>query len=261
MIRLENMRAGYGAGPDILQGIDLSAAAGEIVTILGPNGCGKSTLLKCIAGFVLPRAGLIEIDGNDVRTLLVHERVRLHRMGFVPQTDNVFASMTVADNIWLGGRRLSAGRRAERYAELMTQYPSLASKQERKASALSGGERQILSLARALISDPKVLLLDEPSAGLSPLMMHDVFTAISEIRNRTGMCIVMVEQNAFEALGIADRAYVLSLGKVAIEGRAVDLLADPAMRHLYLGGEPPAVEPTASVVAAGCHPLDAIRIR
>lgn len=239
MIRVDKVRAGYGDGPDILQGIDLHASGGEIVTILGPNGCGKSTLLKCIAGYVRPRGGRVEIDGGDVTGVPVHERIRHRGMGFVPQTDNVFATLTVADNIMLGARHLAASDRNARYAELMKEYPMLASKQERKASALSGGERQILSLARALISGPRVLLLDEPSAGLSPAMMHDVFAAIAAIRDRTGMCIVMVEQNAFEALGVADRAYVLSLGKVAIEGRAADLLADPAMRHLYLGGEPP----------------------
>lgn len=249
MIRVNNVRAGYGDGPDILQGIDLVAAGGEIVTILGPNGCGKSTLLKCIAGFVKPRGGGVEMEGRDVSAVPVHDKVRYHRMGFVPQTDNVFSTLSVADNILLGARHMQAAERTERYAALMAQYPSLASKQERKASALSGGERQILSLARALISNPKVLLLDEPSAGLSPLMMHEVFAAIAEIRDRTGMCIVMVEQNAFEALGVANRAYVLSLGKVAIEGRAADMLADPAMRHLYLGGEPPAAE-THSKLAA-----------
>jgi branched-chain amino acid transport system ATP-binding protein len=249
MICIKNVRAGYGDGPDILQGIDLSAAAGEIIAILGPNGCGKSTLLKCIAGFVPPRGGTIEIDGYDVGALPVHDRVRLHGMGLVPQTDNVFATLTVADNIGLGALGMPEKERNERHAELMKQYPSLASKQDRNASALSGGERQILSLARALISNPRVLLLDEPSAGLSPLMMHDVFTAIAGIRDRTGMCIVMVEQNAFEALGIADRAYVLSLGSVAIEGRAADLLADPAMRHLYLGGEPAGGQAPIRIVA------------
>jgi branched-chain amino acid transport system ATP-binding protein len=218
MIAVDKVRAGYGDGPDILQGIDLAASAGEIVTILGPNGCGKSTLLKCVAGYVRPRGGTVSIEGRDITAMPVHQRIRHQGMGFVPQTDNVFATLTVADNILLGARHLAAAERNARYAALMEEYPTLASKQERKASALSGGERQILS----------------------PAMMHDVFAAIAAIRDRTGMCIVMVEQNAFEALGVADRAYVLSLGKVAIEGRAADLLADPAMRHLYLGGEPPA---------------------
>ncbi|MEP9348265.1 ABC transporter ATP-binding protein [Xanthobacter sp. KR7-225] len=237
MIRVETVRAGYDEGPDILRGIDLAAAAGEIVTILGPNGCGKSTLLKCIAGFVRPRDGSVKLEGRDIGAIPVHAKIRHHHMGFVPQTDNVFSTLTVAENILLGARHLQSVERGVRFTRLMTQYPSLASKQDRKASALSGGERQILSLARALISHPKVLLLDEPSAGLSPLTTHEVFSAIAEIRDRTGMCIVMVEQNAFEALGVADRAYVLSLGRVALEGRASVLLADPEMRHLYLGGE------------------------
>lgn len=236
MIRLDEIRAGYGDGPDILHGIDLAAAEGEIVTILGPNGCGKSTLLKCIAGFVRPRGGRVMMESEDVSAVPVHERILNHSMGFVPQTDNVFPTLTVAENILLGARHLPAALRAERFAALMAQYPTLAARKERKASALSGGERQILSLARALIAAPKVLLLDEPSAGLSPAMMHEVFAAIADIRDRSGMCIVMVEQNAFEALGVADRAYVLALGKVAIEGEAQGLLNDPAMRHLYLGG-------------------------
>lgn len=236
MIEVRNVRAGYGDGADILNGLSLDAASGEIVTILGPNGCGKSTLLKCIAGFLAPRAGSIAIDGADVGALPVHRKVRDYGVGFVPQTDNVFATLSVAENVRLGARHLPRAERESRFDMLMRQYPTLAAKQNRKASALSGGERQILSLVRALIAGPKILLLDEPSAGLSPLMMHEVFDAIAAIRDETGMCIVMVEQNAFEALGIADRAYVLSLGTVAMQGRASGLLADPAMRELYLGG-------------------------
>ena len=240
MIRVENVKAGYGDGPDILHGISLNAGRQEIVTILGPNGCGKSTLLKSIAGFVRPRGGRVEIDGTDLTSVMANEKVRAHRMGFVPQTDNVFRSLTVAENIMLGARLLPAAKRQEALERQFDAYPTLASKAARKASALSGGERQLLSLARALVAEPTTLLLDEPSAGLSPAMVHEVFEAIAAIRDRTGMCILMVEQNAFEALGVADRAYVLALGQVALEGRAADLLADPAMRHLYLGGEPEA---------------------
>lgn len=238
MIDVSNVVAGYGDGPAILQGISLNAHGHEIVTILGPNGCGKSTLLKTVAGFVKPREGRVSIDGKDLTSVPANEKVRAHRMGFVPQSDNVFPSLTVAENIMLGARFLPAARRQDAFEAQMTAYPSLASKAGRKASALSGGERQLLSLARALVAEPTTLLLDEPSAGLSPAMVHEVFEAIAGIRDRTGMCILMVEQNAFEALGVADRAYVLALGQVALEGRAADLLADPAMRHLYLGGEP-----------------------
>ncbi|MFN8683162.1 ABC transporter ATP-binding protein [Paracoccus sp. P2] len=238
MIDVSNVVAGYGDGPAILHGISLNAKGREIVTILGPNGCGKSTLLKTVGGFVKPREGRVSIDGKDLTTVPANEKVRAHRMGFVPQSDNVFPSLTVAENIMLGARFLPAARRQDAFDAQMTAYPSLASKVGRKASALSGGERQLLSLARALVAEPTTLLLDEPSAGLSPAMVHEVFEAIAGIRDRTGMCILMVEQNAFEALGVADRAYVLALGQVALEGRAADLLADPAMRHLYLGGEP-----------------------
>lgn len=240
MIEVRDVTAGYGDGPNILHGIGLTARPREIVTILGPNGCGKSTLLKCIAGFVLPRGGTVMLGGADLTNVMANEKVRTHRMGFVPQTDNVFRTLTVAENILLGARFLPAAKRQEALERQLQAYPTLAGKAGRKASALSGGERQLLSLARALVAEPTVLLLDEPSAGLSPAMVHEVFEAIGAIRDRTGMCILMVEQNAFEALGVADRAYVLALGQVALEGRAADLLADPAMRHLYLGGEPEA---------------------
>lgn len=247
MIEVENVRAGYGDGPDILNGISLRADPARIVTILGPNGCGKSTLLKCVAGFVRPRAGAVRMSGETVTDLPTYEKVRNHRVGFVPQTDNVFATMSVAENILLGARFMAKADREQRFDALMEQYPSLGAKKNRRASALSGGERQLLSLARALISQPSILLLDEPSAGLSPRMMHEVFEAIGAIRKRDGICILMVEQNAFEALHISDTAYVLSLGTVAMEGRAADLLADPAMRALYLGGDASALPTTQQI--------------
>ncbi|MDS7594390.1 ABC transporter ATP-binding protein [Agrobacterium tumefaciens] len=237
MIEAKDIRAGYGDGADILTGISLTANPREIVTILGPNGCGKSTLLKTIAGYVRPRAGSITFKGQEVSNVPIHEKVRYHKVGYVPQTDNVFGTLTVVENIMLGARLLEKQEKEKRFDGLMQQYPALATKKNRKASALSGGERQILSLARALISGPEILLLDEPSAGLSPLMMHDVFDAIASIRDSEDMCILMVEQNAFEALGIADRAYVLSLGHVALTANASELLQDPAMRKLYLGAE------------------------
>ena len=235
MIEVSDLRAGYGDSADILNGISLTAERRELVTILGPNGCGKSTLLKTIAGCLKPRAGSVRMHGDEVSAVPVHEKIRHHRVGYVPQTDNVFGNLTVAENLKLGSRGLDRATAADRYDGLMERYPSLASKQQRKASALSGGERQLLSLARALIAAPEILLLDEPSAGLSPLMLREVFDAIVHIRDQ-GMCIVMVEQNAFEALGVADRAYVLSLGSVAIHAPARELLDDPAMRALYLGG-------------------------
>ncbi|WP_353475278.1 ABC transporter ATP-binding protein [Salipiger sp. H15] len=238
MIEVQDIRAGYGDGPDILGGISMQAHAREIVTILGPNGCGKSTLLKTVAGFVTPRAGTVRIDGQHAEAVPIHEKVRHHGVGYVPQTDNVFRTMTVTENLLMGARGLDRQTRDERLDALLTQYPTLANKRRRKASALSGGERQILSLARALMAGPRILLLDEPSAGLSPAMMHDVFEAIARIRDAQDMCILMVEQNAFEGLMVSDRAYVLNLGKVALTAKAQDLLGDPAMERLYLGGDP-----------------------
>ncbi len=237
VIRVRDLRAGYGDGPDILHSLDLHVSTGEIVTILGPNGCGKSTLLKTIGGFVPARGGTIEIEAADATRAPVHRRMREHRVGFVPQTDNVFTSLSVAENILLGCRLLERSRRRERLAEIMRTYPSLATKRDRRASALSGGERQLLSIARALVADPTVLLLDEPSAGLSPLMMEEVFDEIVRIRNQAGMTILMVEQNAAQALAISDRAYVLSFGRVAIEQKASELLLNPDLAGLYLGAQ------------------------
>ncbi|UWR31923.1 ABC transporter ATP-binding protein (plasmid) [Sulfitobacter sp. W002] len=238
MIAATDITAGYGNGADILHGISIEAHARELVTILGPNGCGKSTLLKTVAGFVKPRRGRIEFGGDDVGKVPIHEKVRSHAVGYVPQSDNVFGTLTVAENILMGARGLERETRERRFTRLMERYPALSSKLRRKASALSGGERQILSLARALMAGPRILLLDEPSAGLSPSMMHDVFDEIAQIRDEQDMCILMVEQNAYEALTVADRAYVLTVGKVAMSAKAVDLLNDPAMEKLYLGGDP-----------------------
>lgn len=235
MIAVEGLRAGYGDGPDILHGLALHVRAGEIVAILGPNGCGKSTLLRAIGGFVAPRAGSVRINGADATHVPVHRRVREHHLGIVPQTDNVFRTLSVAENILLGARFLAPSERRSRLAGLMESYPVLAGKRDRRASALSGGERQILSICRALVANPAVLLLDEPSAGLSPVMMDEVFDAILRIRDRTGMTILMVEQNAAQALAVSDRAYVLSLGRVAMEREAAAMLGDGELAGLYLG--------------------------
>ncbi|QQN37553.1 ABC transporter ATP-binding protein (plasmid) [Rahnella aceris] len=236
MITLENVVAGYTPGIDILHGISLHVEQAEIVTLLGPNGCGKSTLLKSIAGFVSPREGRVEIDGCETAKIPVHRKIRECSLGFVPQLDNVFNNLTVAENLQTGGQFLPPGQRKQRMAQLAENYPVLQKKWQSPASALSGGERQILALARALMPEPAVLLLDEPSAGLSPKMLTEVFSAIQTIRRQEKVTILMVEQNAMEALHISDRVYVLALGKVAMEGCAQDLLHDPRMRELYFGG-------------------------
>lgn len=236
MITLENVVAGYTPGIDILHGISLQVKQAEIVTLLGPNGCGKSTLLKSIAGFVSPREGRINIDGRETANIPVHRKIRECSLGFVPQLDNVFNNLTIAENLQTGGQFLLPVQRKQRMEQLAEQYPVLKKKWQAPASALSGGERQILALARALVPEPAVLLLDEPSAGLSPKMLTDVFGAIQMVRRQEKVTILMVEQNAMEALHISDRAYVLAQGKVAMEGNARDLLIDPRMRELYFGG-------------------------
>ncbi len=235
MLTVENLTAGYTPGINILNGVNLFVGRAEIVSLLGPNGCGKSTLLKCIAGYLLPRQGLINLEGDDVGHTPVYLKVRQCALGFVPQTDNVFGAMSVQENLLIGGHFLRPKACQARMEQLCDLYPILARKMHAAAAALSGGERQILALARALMSGPRTLLLDEPSAGLSPKMLEIVFDAIQQIRKHEEVAILMVEQNAVEALDISDRAYVLSLGQIALSGNARALLQDERMQELYLG--------------------------
>ena len=236
MIDIQNVVAGYTREIDILKGISLQVAPSEIVTLLGPNGCGKSTLLKTIAGYLLPRSGRITLRGEDVSHLPVHTKIRQCGVGFVPQTDNVFSNLSIKENLLLGGHYLPARDANQRIDELCKLYPVLARKLKAPAASMSGGERQVLALARALMPRPSLLLLDEPSAGLSPKVLHEVFQAIVHIRNQEKVTILMVEQNAMEALRMSDRAYVLSMGTVALTGQAAQMMVDPKVRELYLGG-------------------------
>jgi len=236
MIQIDDVIAGYTAEIDILRGIDLTVGRTEIVTLLGPNGCGKSTLLKTIAGFLLPRSGSVRLRGEDVSRMPVHRKIHHCRLGFVPQTDNVFSALSIRENLLVGGHDMNKTDCTRRVEELCTLYPVLRTKFDARAASLSGGERQILALARALMPEPEILLLDEPSAGLSPKMLHEVFDAIVQVRDRHGVTILMVEQNAMEALRVSDRATVLSMGTVALTGTAQELLHDQSMQELYLGG-------------------------
>ncbi|MBS0466950.1 MAG: ABC transporter ATP-binding protein [Proteobacteria bacterium] len=236
MIGIDNVVAGYTAEIDILRGMTLNVQSAEIVTLLGPNGCGKSTLLKTIAGFLLPRGGRVLLRGEDVSQIPVHRKIRHSGLGFVPQTENVFSALTIRENLQVGGHYMAKADCARRMEELYLLYPVLGRKFEARASSLSGGERQILALARALMPRPSILLLDEPSAGLSPKVLHEVFDAIVHVRDQERVTILMVEQNAMEALRISDRAYVLSMGAVALTGGAQELLQDEKVRELYLGG-------------------------
>lgn len=235
-LELKDIKAGYVPGVDILRGLSLNVELGEIVTVIGPNGSGKSTSLKVAAGYVIPHTGEVLIDGQSVGARSVDQRVRQNGIAIVPQSDNVFGALTVWENLDLGGTFMPAVERRRRMDELIAANPVLGRKLRAKAYSLSGGERQILAVARALMPSPKYLLLDEPSAGLSPMMLHEVFAAIVGIVRQTGIAVLLVEQNASEALAISDRAYVLVLGQVALSGKADHILADDQVRQLYLGG-------------------------
>jgi branched-chain amino acid transport system ATP-binding protein len=228
----ENMTGGYG-GVDILLGCSISVSDGEIVVIVGPNGAGKSTAMKALFGMVSLRAGKVSIDGEDITALSPQERVT-RGMAFVPQTHNIFPSLTVTENLEMGAflRRDDIRPTMEQVFEL---FPVLRDKCQQPAGELSGGQRQQLAVGRALMTRPKVLMLDEPTAGVSPIVMDELFDRIIEVA-RTGIAILMVEQNARQALEIADRGYVLVQGANRYTGSGQQLLAEPEVRRSFLGG-------------------------
>ncbi len=231
VLQAEGVVAGYGE-VEILHGVSLLLNEGEIVAVIGPNGAGKSTLLKTVFGLVSVRSGRVQLLGREV-TNLSPDRVVQSGMSYVPQVDNVFPSLTINENLEMGAyvRRDGLRERLERVYDL---FPDIADRRGERAGRLSGGERQMLALARALMLDPKVLLLDEPSASLSPIMVDSIFDKIGEI-NRGGTAIVLVEQNAKEALSFSSRAYVLAMGENRIEGESKALLDNEEVAKLYLG--------------------------
>lgn len=227
------MTAGYGKGPDILTNCTVAVDPGEIAVIVGPNGAGKSTAMKTVFGMLDMRGGTVHLDGEDITALSPQERVR-KGMGFVPQVANIFTSMTVEENLEMG-----AFIREDDFRGTMEQvydlFPILKEKRNQAAGELSGGQRQQVAVGRALMTQPKVLMLDEPTAGVSPIVMDELFDRIIEVA-RTGLPILMVEQNARQALEIADKGYVLVQGQNAHTGTGKDLLADPEVRQSFLGG-------------------------
>jgi branched-chain amino acid transport system ATP-binding protein/neutral amino acid transport system ATP-binding protein len=225
--------AGYGAADEILKGVDLRVEPGEIVGIIGPNGAGKSTLLKAIAGLLRPKAGAIALNNHDITGREPRDISRLG-LAYVPQEHNIFPSMSVRENLEMGGYVDPKGAKA-RIDGVLGRFPVLAKKRRHAARTLSGGERQMLAMAMALMVEPAVLLLDEPSAGLSPVAAEALFAAIIQI-NKEGVSIAMVEQNANEALAISHRAYILVDGKNSRTGPAAALAADPDIRRVFLGG-------------------------
>jgi branched-chain amino acid transport system ATP-binding protein len=232
LLKAESVVAGYLPGVDILRGVDLTLDDGELVGIIGPNGAGKSTLIKAIFGLVPVRDGFVTLRGRDISNLAAHTLVALG-VGYVPQRANVFPSLTVEDNLRMG-LYLDPKSWDDRLAAVVEIFPLLADRSDQRAGYLSGGERQMVAIGRALMMDPSVLLLDEPSAGLSPGNQDLVFERVRRIAD-SGVSIVMVEQNARRCLQIADRAYVLDQGRNAHTGPGRDLLHDPRVIDLYLG--------------------------
>jgi branched-chain amino acid transport system ATP-binding protein len=231
ILECNGIAAGYVKGLNILQGVDLVVNEGEIVSIIGPNGAGKSTLLKAIMSLIKVSAGRFYLNGTEKTGLSTHKIV-LEGLGYVPQVANVFPSLTIEENLEIGSWSIKDKRDALK--KIYSDFPMLSDRKKDKAGNLSGGQRQILALARALITSPNLLLLDEPSAGLSPVAINDVFTSIKEI-NESGVSILLVEQNAKRALGFSDRGYVLDQGRNAYQGSGEELLNDPRVIDLYLG--------------------------
>ncbi len=224
--------AGYLPGVDILGGCNLVVHPGELVGIIGPNGAGKSTLLKALFGLVTVRSGSVTLQGEDITNHRADSLVR-RGVGFVPQNNNVFPSLSIEENLQMG--LFQAPRRFdERFAFIVDLFPTLGERRKQRAGSLSGGERQMVAMARALMMDPSVLLLDEPSAGLSPVRQDETFIRTRKI-NKAGVSIVIVEQNARRCLQICDRAYVLDQGRNAYSGPGRELMNDPKVIELYLG--------------------------
>ncbi|CAN5452762.1 ABC transporter ATP-binding protein [soil metagenome] len=232
LLTAEGLVAGYLPGVDILNGATLELHRGELVGIIGPNGAGKSTLIKALFGLVPIRSGKVLLDGEDITSKPAHELVA-RGVGYVPQTKNVFPSLTVEENLRMG-MYVAPSRFAERFEAVVSLFPLLADRRRQRAGLLSGGQRQMVAMGRALMTDPSVLLLDEPSAGLSPINQDEVFARIDEVK-RAGVSVVMVEQNARKCLLIADTAFVLDQGRNAYSGTGQSLLDDPTVIQLYLG--------------------------
>jgi branched-chain amino acid transport system ATP-binding protein len=232
VVDVDNIVAGYLPGVNILNGCSLQAREGELIGIIGPNGAGKSTLLKAIFGQVNVRSGVITLEGEEITGLRANKLVS-RGVGFVPQNNNVFPSLSIEENLQMGIYQ-RPGQYEQRLEFVMSIFAELGKRLKQRAGSLSGGERQMVAMSRALMMDPKVLLLDEPSAGLSPVRQDEAFIRVSEI-NKAGVTTIMVEQNARRCLQICDRGYVLDQGRDAYTGTGRELLNDPKVTELYLG--------------------------
>jgi ABC-type branched-subunit amino acid transport system ATPase component len=233
ILELDGVRAGYGSGDDIVKGVSLAVDREEVATVIGPNGAGKSTLMKAVAGSLRLRAGRVLFDGRDVTGVPTYELLETGLL-YQAQGRNVFPDMTVRENLLMGGFTLDGGLE-DAIDRVYRHFPALTERESVDAKMLSGGEQQMLEMGMGLMVDPDMLLLDEPSAGLAPTIQTEIFEKIEEL-NDEGATVLMIEQNAREALSISDRGYVLALGEIEIGGDARSLLDDPRIRELYLGG-------------------------
>lgn len=232
LLQVRDVYAGYTADVDILRGVNFRLEAGELVSLIGPNGAGKSTLAKTIAGLLPPRLGTITLEGEDITYLRPNQIVK-KGIGYVPQIANVFRNLTIEENLEMGAF-ITSGNITALKQRVYDTFPRLWERRQQRAGTLSGGERQMLAMGRAMMLNPRILVLDEPSAALSPALVNDVFAKIKEI-NAQGTAIILVEQNARKALAMSDRGYVLEMGKERYEGLGSDLLNDPKVGELYLG--------------------------
>jgi neutral amino acid transport system ATP-binding protein len=251
LLEVADLEAGYGEAL-VLRGVTVSAFEAELVAIIGPNGAGKSTLLKVIYGLLRPTGGQVRYRKHDITGVRAEQLTRLG-LNYVPQLGNVFPSLSVAENLQVGSVSLPRPQRRPAVDAMYAQFPLLAERRRQRAGTLSGGQRKLLAIARALVTQPQSLLLDEPSAGLSPQAVDLVFSQLAEVKER-GIAVVMVEQNAIRALTIADRGYVLDMGRNAYEGTGDALLRDPKVTELYLGGSRIASSSTSRSAHAGVNP-------
>ena len=249
LLELKSVSVGYGRNP-VLQNVDLTLERGEIVTLLGANGAGKSTLVKSISGLLRPEAGSILLDGEPIEALPAAERLR-RGIAHIPEGRQIFAGMTVAENLELGAFAASDADHAERLEFVWALFPILRERMRDIAGNFSGGQQQMLAIARGLMSKPKILLLDEPSLGIAPLLVSEIFRLIVDLRAQ-GITILLAEQNARQALSIADRGYVFENGNITLSGSSKDLLNSPDIARKYLGmGSATEVSGAASAALAG----------
>jgi branched-chain amino acid transport system ATP-binding protein len=236
ILALDDLLAGYGT-MEILHGLSLRVGAGQSLCLIGPNGAGKSTVLHAIYGFATVMAGTIRMNGENVTSLSSNQKLQRAGIAYILQDSSIFPGMSVEENLWMGGFLLADTKAARQAAErVFERYPRLAERRKQPARVLSGGERRLLEISRALVMEPKLLLVDEPSIGLEPRYIDMVFEILGELQHKEGKTIVMVEQNARKGLEFADIGYVLVSGQLALAGRGADLLDNPDVERLFLGG-------------------------